>query len=52
MRAATLMPIIQRAGAAFIVNDRPDLAAALGADGVHIGQEDAGYAETRALLAR
>lgn len=47
-----LMPIVQRAGAAFIVNDRPDLTAALGADGVHIGQEDACYADARALLGK
>lgn len=46
----TLMPIVQQAGAAFIVNDRPDLARTLGADGVHVGQEDASYAEARALL--
>lgn len=45
-----LMPIAQRAGVAFIVNDRPDLAKTLGADGVHVGQEDAPYAEARALL--
>lgn len=47
-----LMPIVQRAGAAFIVNDRPDLAAALGADGVHVGQEDASYGDARALLGK
>ncbi len=46
----TLMPIAQAAGAAFIVNDRPDLAAKLGADGVHVGQHDASYFEARALL--
>jgi thiamine-phosphate pyrophosphorylase len=45
-----LMPIAQRADVAFIVNDRPDLAAKLGADGVHIGQDDAPYAQGRALL--
>jgi thiamine-phosphate pyrophosphorylase len=45
-----LMPIAQKAGVAFIVNDRPDLAKKLGADGVHVGQEDAPYAEARALL--
>src|SRR4051794_18541779 len=27
-------------GALFIVNDRADLAAAVGADGVHLGQDD------------
>jgi thiamine-phosphate pyrophosphorylase len=45
-----LMPIVQRAGVAFIVNDRPDLAKKLGADGVHVGQEDASYAEARRIL--
>ena len=35
------MPIVQRAGVAFILNDRPDLANELGCDGVHVGQEDA-----------
>jgi thiamine-phosphate pyrophosphorylase len=47
---AALKPIVQKAGAAFIVNDRPDLAARLDADGVHVGQEDASYAEARAAL--
>ena len=46
----TLRPVVQAAGAAFILNDRPDLAAELGCDGVHIGQEDASYAEARRLL--
>ena len=52
IRRATdiLMPVAQAAGVAFIINDRPDLAAKLGADGVHIGQDDAPYAEARALL--
>jgi thiamine-phosphate pyrophosphorylase len=47
---AALKPIIQSAGAAFIVNDRPDLAAKLNVDGVHIGQGDASYAEARCLM--
>ena len=48
--ADVLRPLVQSHGAAFILNDRPDLAAELGCDGVHIGQEDAGYAEARAAL--
>lgn len=47
-----LMPIAQGAGAAFIVNDRPDLAKALGADGVHVGQEDASYEDARRVMGR
>ena len=46
----SLRPIVQGAGAAFILNDRPDLAAELGCDGVHVGQEDAPYAEARRLM--
>lgn len=44
------MPIAQKAGVAFIVNDRPDLARRLGADGVHVGQEDTPYAEARSIV--
>ena len=45
-----LRPVVQQHGTAFILNDRPDLAAELGCDGVHVGQEDASYAEARAAL--
>jgi thiamine-phosphate pyrophosphorylase len=38
------------AGALFIVNDRPDLAAACGAAGVHVGQDDTPVARTRAMV--
>jgi thiamine-phosphate pyrophosphorylase len=38
------------AGALFILNDRPDLVAACGADGVHVGQDDATPAEARAAV--
>src|SRR5215218_9754539 len=38
------------AGALFILNDRPDLVAACGADGVHVGQDDGGVAEARAVV--
>lgn len=47
-----LGPIAAARGVAVILNDRPDLAARLGCDGVHIGQEDAPYAEARRLMGR
>lgn len=47
-----LMPIAQNRGVAFILNDRPDLAAKLGCDGVHIGQEDSPYADARKIMGR
>ena len=47
-----LMPIAQNQDVAFILNDRPDLASALGCDGVHVGQQDASYAEARAAVGR
>lgn len=45
-----LRPVVQAHGTAFILNDRPDLAAELGCDGVHVGQEDASYGEARSQL--
>ncbi len=39
-------------GALFILNDRPDLVEVTGADGVHVGQDDATVADARAVLGR
>ena len=52
VRRATemLMPVAHQHDVAVLINDRPDLAAELGADGTHVGQEDASYAEARRLL--
>jgi thiamine-phosphate pyrophosphorylase len=47
-----LSPIAQARGVAVILNDRPDLAARLGCDGVHVGQSDASYAEARKLIGK
>jgi len=47
-----LLPVAQRAGAAFILNDRPDLAAELRCDGVHVGQDDASYDEAGKMVGR
>ncbi len=40
----------RRAGVTFIVNDRVDLAVAVGADGVHLGQDDLPTLAARPLL--
>jgi thiamine-phosphate pyrophosphorylase len=48
--ARILKPIAQERGVAFIMNDRPDLAAELDCDGVHVGEEDMPYAAARRLL--
>lgn len=48
--AVALRPIVQERNVAFILNDRPDLAAETGCDGVHIGQDDATYADARRIL--
>ena len=45
--AARLQPIVQERGVAFIMNDRPDLAAELDCDGVHVGEEDWPYPRAR-----
>lgn len=53
LRAAEIvMPIAQNRDVAFIVNDRPDLARMLRADGVHIGQEDTPYDEAREIVGK
>jgi thiamine-phosphate pyrophosphorylase len=40
----------QDRGVAVLVNDRPDLAVELGADGVHIGQQDVAFDRARKLV--
>jgi len=42
-----LLPLCRERGVPLILNDRPDLARQTGCDGVHIGQEDATYADAR-----
>lgn len=48
--ADALMPICAAHDIPFIINDRPDLAARCGADGVHVGQSDASYDDARTAL--
>jgi len=48
--AAELRELTDEMGKLFIVNDRPDIAAIVGADGVHVGQGDIPVPEIRRLL--
>ena len=45
-----LRPVTQRRGVAFLLNDRADLVAATGCDGVHVGQTDMSAREARRLI--
>lgn len=47
---ARLSPITRARDVALILNDRPDLAAATGCDGVHVGQDDASAASARRIM--
>jgi thiamine-phosphate pyrophosphorylase len=44
-----LSTALAQRGVRFIVNDRPDIALLAGAGGVHVGQEDSGVEEARAI---
>lgn len=47
-----LRALCRCAGVPLIINDNPELALEVGADGVHLGRDDAVIAETRARLGR
>ena len=44
------MPLCHRFNATFIINDRPDLALKIGADGVVLGEEDSSVVSARKIL--
>jgi thiamine-phosphate pyrophosphorylase len=48
--ACRLLPVCRAAGVPLIVNDRIEVARAIGADGVHLGQGDAAPALARQVL--
>lgn len=48
--SAALMSIAQQRDVAVIINDSPELAAELGADGVHVGADDRSVREARAIV--
>ena len=46
----TLLSITKRYGIPLIINDSPELAAEIGADGVHLGEGDTGISHARSVL--
>lgn len=49
-RAAVAAAVCRDHGVPFVLNDRPDLALEAGADGVHVGQDDAPVSLARHIL--
>jgi thiamine-phosphate pyrophosphorylase len=49
-RARVVAEVCRDLGVPFVLNDRPDLALEAGADGVHVGQDDATPALARRIL--
>ncbi len=49
-RAKLVGDVCRAEGVPFVLNDRPDLALEAGADGVHVGQDDAPVALARRIL--
>src|SRR5690242_4276957 len=48
--AKKILPLTSRAKVPLIINDHAKIAAEIGADGVHVGQDDLSVAEARAIL--
>ena len=49
-RAAVAAAVCREHGVPFVLNDRPDLALEAGADGVHVGQDDAPVSLARRIM--
>jgi thiamine-phosphate pyrophosphorylase len=48
--ALQILPLSRGAGVPLIINDFPEVAAKVGADGVHVGQDDLSIAQVRAIV--
>jgi thiamine-phosphate pyrophosphorylase len=48
--AVRLLPVMRKAGMPLIVNDHPDIARSVRAEGVHLGQDDLSVAEAREIV--
>lgn len=45
-----ILPLCRSAGVPFFINDHPEIAAKLGADGIHVGQDDGPMDEVRKIV--
>ena len=48
--ARRMQPLCRAAGAIFVLNDYPEMAARIGADAVHVGQDGGPLAEVRSIV--
>lgn len=48
--ASTMLPITRDNGVPLIINDHPHVAAIVGSEGVHVGQDDLSVAEARRIV--
>jgi len=48
--AIQVLPVTRKAGVPLIINDHPAIAQSVGADGVHLGQDDLSIAEAREVV--
>lgn len=48
--ALEMLSITREAGVPLVINDHPAVAASVGSEGIHVGQDDLSVAETRALV--
>ena len=50
--AREILPVTRDNGVPLIINDHPEIAANIGADGVHVGQDDSSIEATRSIVGK
>ncbi len=48
--ARSMLPVTRELGVPLVINDHPEVAADVGSDGVHVGQDDDSVAKARAIV--
>ena len=48
--AKAMLPVTRDAGVPLVINDHPEVAATVGSEGVHVGQDDDSVARARAIV--